>query len=105
MSKSEDASAAAVTVRRRPCALDPDELHGVPPLLARLYASRGIRTSADAGLELRDMLPVSSLAGSAAAVELLLAHRAAGSHVLVVGDFDADGATHPSGAGRIRDHR
>ncbi len=91
--KAQNSSAAAVTVRRRSCTVDPGELRGIPPLLARIYASRGICTSDDAGLELRDMLPVSSLAGGAAAVDLLLAHRAAGSPVLVVGDFDADGAT------------
>ncbi|MGB5622101.1 MAG: single-stranded-DNA-specific exonuclease RecJ, partial [Gammaproteobacteria bacterium] len=34
-----------------------------------------------------------AMAGSAAAVDLLLAHRTSASHVLVVGDFDADGAT------------
>src|SRR5262249_4244312 len=38
------------------------------------------------------LLPVGTLEGIPAAVELLLAHRAAG-HVLIIGDFDADGAT------------
>ncbi len=42
--------------------------------------------------ELSRLLPVGTSGGVAAAVELLLAHRDQG-RILVVGDFDADGAT------------
>jgi single-stranded-DNA-specific exonuclease len=64
----------------------------LPPLLQRIYSARGIRHADELALTLDRLLPVSSLEGVAAAVELLLAHRAAG-RVLIVGDFDADGAT------------
>lgn len=80
-------------IRRRPMLTDPGALGSLPPLLARLYAARGVRAAEEASLPLRDLLPVGAMAGSVAAVDLLLAHRAASSHVLVVGDFDADGAT------------
>ena len=80
-------------IRQRPLLTDPAALASLPPLLARLYAARGIRATGEVGLPLRDLLPVGSLAGSAAAVDLLLAHRESASHVVVVGDFDADGAT------------
>ncbi|MGD8977080.1 MAG: DHH family phosphoesterase, partial [Gammaproteobacteria bacterium] len=80
-------------IRRRPLLSDPASLKGLPPLLARLYAARGLASADEAKLELAGLLPVGSLAGSAAAVDVLLEHHAARSRVIVVGDFDADGAT------------
>ncbi|TLZ22403.1 MAG: single-stranded-DNA-specific exonuclease RecJ, partial [Gammaproteobacteria bacterium] len=62
------------------------------PVLGRVYAARGVRSLAELDTSLARLLPVGTLEGTAAAVELLLAHRAAG-RVLIIGDFDADGAT------------
>lgn len=79
-------------IRRRapPCALDfGNDLH---PVLRRVYASRGITRAEDIDLSLERLLPVSTLEGVERAAQLLAAHRAAG-RVLIVGDFDADGAT------------
>ncbi len=78
-------------VRRAP----PPELQlaaGLNPVLARAYAARGVRTAADLDTSLARLLPVGTLEGTPTAVELLLAHRT-GGRVLVIGDFDADGAT------------
>ncbi len=61
------------------------------PVLRRVYAARGLRTRADLDLSLEKLAPVGSLGGAAAAAELLLRH--AQRRVLVIGDFDADGAT------------
>ena len=61
-------------------------------MLRRIYLGRGVRTPDDLDLSLERLLPVSTLESIAAAVDLLLEHRAAG-RVLVIGDFDADGAT------------
>jgi single-stranded-DNA-specific exonuclease len=63
------------------------------PLLRRIYAARGVSSDNDLKLSLEQLIPVSQLDGVAQAVELLLAHRARGSRILIVGDFDADGAT------------
>ena len=63
------------------------------PVLRRVYAARGVRSEEELSLALSRLLPVGTLEGVEAAVELLLAHRAPGRKVLVVGDFDADGAT------------
>src|SRR5215475_6681731 len=52
----------------------------------------GARSAADLDVSLARLLPVGTLEGISAAVELLLAHRT-GGRVLIVGDFDADGAT------------
>jgi single-stranded-DNA-specific exonuclease len=62
------------------------------PVVRRVYAARGIASDSDLDLSLDRLLPVGSLEGLDAATQLLAAHRAAG-RVLVVGDFDADGAT------------
>src|SRR5579862_1711735 len=67
----------------------PSELH---PVLGRVYAARGVRSAIELDTSLGRLLPVGTLEGVQAAVELLLAHRNTG-RVLVIGDFDADGAT------------
>ena len=66
---------------------------GLHPVLRRVYAARGIQHADELLLELRRLLPVSTLDGIGPATELLLEHVERGSRILVVGDFDADGAT------------
>ena len=81
-------------IQRRP--VDPGAaaaLTGIPPLLARVYASRGIRDPAELDLGLAGLAPVGSLEGVDAAAALVAEHLESGSKILVVGDFDADGAT------------
>ena len=63
------------------------------PVLRRVYAGRGIEHGNDLALELDQLLPVSSFVGLAPGVELLLEHRRRAGAILVIGDFDADGAT------------
>jgi single-stranded-DNA-specific exonuclease len=82
-----------LVLRRRPAgAVDalPASLH---PVLRRVYAARGLVDADHLSLELRSLLPVSTLDGIGAATALLALHLARGSRILVVGDFDADGAT------------
>jgi single-stranded-DNA-specific exonuclease len=62
-------------------------------VLRRVYAARGLCRADELSLELRALLPVSTLDGIGPATELLAAHVERGSRILVVGDFDADGAT------------
>jgi single-stranded-DNA-specific exonuclease len=68
-------------------------LAGTPPVLARLYAARGVRGAAELDLGLGGLAPVGSLEGVEAAAALLADHIGRGSRILVIGDFDADGAT------------
>jgi len=63
------------------------------PALRRVYAARGLEAAEDLDLGLERLLPVSSLGGADAATDLLLACHRSGGKVLVIGDFDADGAT------------
>ena len=68
----------------------PGELH---PLLRRLYAARGVLTRTDFDLALASLADYRALGGMDRAVALLAEHLAAQKRILVVGDFDADGAT------------
>ncbi|HEX7013257.1 MAG TPA: single-stranded-DNA-specific exonuclease RecJ [Steroidobacteraceae bacterium] len=63
------------------------------PLLCRLYAARGVRAPSELDLSLSQLIPVSQLGGLASAVDLLCSHFVRRSRIVVVGDFDADGAT------------
>ncbi len=60
-------------------------------MLQRIYTARGLTEPAHLDLSLERLLPVASLENTAEAAALLARHRA--GRVLVVGDFDADGAT------------
>ncbi len=65
----------------------------VPLVLRRVYAARGVPDAQAAELKLAQLLPPDSLGQLQAAV-LLLAHAIeAKQHIVVVGDFDCDGAT------------
>jgi single-stranded-DNA-specific exonuclease len=61
------------------------------PVLWRAYAARGIRSVAELATGLERLTPVGTLGGVEAAVELLVSMR--DRRIVVVGDFDADGAT------------
>ncbi|MCR6662274.1 MAG: single-stranded-DNA-specific exonuclease RecJ [Luteimonas sp.] len=65
----------------------------VLPLLQRVYASRGVEDPALARPALAQLLPPDSLGGMEAATGLLMDAIASRARILVVGDFDADGAT------------
>ncbi|HEY8264980.1 MAG TPA: single-stranded-DNA-specific exonuclease RecJ [Steroidobacteraceae bacterium] len=80
-------------LRRRPAGEPGGLPQSLNPVLRRVYAARGLREADELSLELRGLLPVSSLDGIGPATELLAAHVERGSRILVVGDFDADGAT------------
>ena len=80
-------------IRRRPdvdASSLPSELH---PLLRRLYAMRSVTVADELQLALDRLVPVRQLGGIDRAVDLLCKHHAMRSRIVVVGDFDADGAT------------
>jgi single-stranded-DNA-specific exonuclease len=79
-------------IRRRTHQAPADFAGHLHPVLRRVYAARGIADESELDLSLERLLPVGSLEGLEAATRLLSLHRAAG-RVLVVGDFDTDGAT------------
>ncbi|MGD0490835.1 MAG: single-stranded-DNA-specific exonuclease RecJ [Steroidobacteraceae bacterium] len=82
----------ATEIRRRPAGGGLEPMRDLHPVLRRVYCARGVSSAEELDLSLERLLPVSTLAGVERAAEILAAHRASG-RVLVVGDFDADGAT------------
>jgi single-stranded-DNA-specific exonuclease len=81
------------TIHRRDCVVGDDWPATVPPLLRRVYSARGAHDHASARPRLADLLPPDDLLGLDAATALLADAIANDRHVLVVGDFDCDGAT------------
>ncbi|MDF2622315.1 MAG: recJ [Kosakonia cowanii] len=65
----------------------------LPPLLRRLYASRGVKSDRDLERSVKGMLPWQQLTGIDEAVTHLYNAMREGLRIIVVGDFDADGAT------------
>ena len=68
----------------------------VHPVLARIYASRGISDQGELGRNLKELLPDSAMKGVSAAVERLVVALEQQQRILIVGDFDCDGATSTS---------
>ena len=66
---------------------------GVSPLLARLYAARGVEGPSDIDYRLATLPHPVGLSGLAAASAVMADAIMRGQRLLVVGDFDADGAT------------
>ncbi|CAN5408950.1 single-stranded-DNA-specific exonuclease RecJ [soil metagenome] len=69
------------------------EQAGVHPLLARLYASRGVSAREELDDGLNRLLPPSGMKGTQEAAVLLADAIAAGKRLCIVADYDCDGAT------------
>jgi len=69
------------------------EQQGVPPLLARLYAARGIVEAQALDNSLALLLPPAQLLGADTAAALLADAIAEKRRLLIVADYDCDGAT------------
>lgn len=69
------------------------EQQGLHPLLARLYAARGIQTRSELDYELKSLLPPALLTHAAEAANLLADAIEAQATILIVADYDCDGAT------------
>lgn len=68
-----------------------ENLAGIDPLHARLFAMRGLTSADDLDYSLARLAPVSALENIDAAAALVIAKRDA--RITVIGDFDVDGAT------------
>lgn len=69
------------------------EQAGLPPLLARLFAARGAASGADIETRLAGLISPDEMKGSAKAAVFLADAIAAGKRLLIVADYDCDGAT------------
>ena len=79
--------------KHQPAVAERLQASGVHPLLARLWASRGIATLDDVRLEWPAMLAPKGLTHAAHAAVLLADAIAAKKKLLIVADYDCDGAT------------
>ncbi|MFZ1246434.1 MAG: single-stranded-DNA-specific exonuclease RecJ, partial [Azonexus sp.] len=69
------------------------EQQGLHPLLARLYASRGIKDKSELDYELKSLIPPTALTNATEAAHLLADAIEAEAKMLIIGDYDCDGAT------------
>jgi single-stranded-DNA-specific exonuclease len=69
------------------------EQQGMHPLLARLYAARGVTDKAELDYELKSLIPPTALTNATAAAQLLADAIEADASMLIIGDYDCDGAT------------
>jgi single-stranded-DNA-specific exonuclease len=69
------------------------EQAGVHPLLARLFAARGIRQADELDEQPAKLLPPAALRGAVEAARLLADALEAGDGLCIVADYDCDGAT------------
>lgn len=66
---------------------------GVSPLLARLYSARGVEDEVALSVSLNQIIPPNQLTNSTTMAALLADAIADKKKLLIVGDYDADGAT------------
>ena len=81
-------------IERREPRHDADALPAdMPPLLRRIYRNRGVTTAEELDLALGRLVDAGRLGGMPAALDLLEEALEQKHRILIVGDFDADGAT------------
>ena len=78
---------------RRPVVIPGDWARDLHPVLARVYAMRGATSLEQARPKLAQLHPPDTMGGLDAATRLLADAIADDAHIVVVGDFDCDGAT------------
>ena len=83
-------------IATRPCSFRHSEMlrqGGVHPVLARLYAARGLRDVRELSSELSSLMAPAGLLHIDAAAVFLADAIAAGKRMVIVADYDCDGAT------------
>lgn len=86
-------SRAIPELQRRQQQADVELSANLPPLLQQLYRKRGITDATQLERGANHLLPPQGLTGIDQAVQLLHQAMCDNRHIMVVGDFDADGAT------------
>ena len=66
---------------------------GTPPLLARIYAARGIHSTSQLDYDLRGLIPFTELTNVERMASLAADAIAEGKKLLIIADYDSDGAT------------
>lgn len=70
-----------------------EALEYLHPVLQRIYQARDINSPDELSRELKDLLPYSLLSGIGKATKRLIQALKDQQHIMIIGDFDVDGAT------------
>ena len=79
-------------IQQRPLLTSPEQFQGVPTFIAEILARRGVQSEQELELKLKHLLPP-SLKGLDTAVELIDQAIDQQQKIVIIGDYDADGAT------------
>ncbi|EXB26898.1 single-stranded-DNA-specific exonuclease RecJ [Acinetobacter baumannii 1437282] len=79
-------------IQKRPLITRPEQFQGVPAFIAEILARRGVQSEQELELKLKYLLPP-ALKGLQTAVELMDQAIDQQKQIVIVGDYDADGAT------------
>lgn len=79
-------------IKQRPLLTRPESFQDVPSFIAQILARRGVESQQELELKLKHLL-VPSMKGLPEAIQLIDAAIDAGQKIVIVGDYDADGAT------------
>ncbi|MCX8575318.1 MULTISPECIES: single-stranded-DNA-specific exonuclease RecJ [unclassified Gilliamella] len=80
-------------VRRKLPELHPEFSNDIPTLLQRIYALRGVTSSKEIDYAARNLSNYDQLNGIDKAVEIIYSAMKNNQRIMIVGDFDTDGAT------------
>lgn len=79
-------------IQQRPLLTSPEQFQGVPAFIAEILARRGVQSEQELKLQLKHLL-APSLKGLDTAVELIDQAIDQQQKIVIIGDYDADGAT------------
>ncbi|WP_038346308.1 single-stranded-DNA-specific exonuclease RecJ [Acinetobacter sp. A47] len=81
-----------IQIQKRPLITRPEQFQGVPAFIAEILARRGVQSEQELELKLKHLLPP-ALKDLETAVELIDQAIDQQKRIVIVGDYDADGAT------------
>lgn len=79
-------------IRERPLMANPENFQGLPPLFAKILARRGVQSEQELELKLKYLL-APKMKGLELAIQLIDQAIDENKKIVIVGDYDADGAT------------
>ena len=81
-----------IQIKQRPLLTRPEDFQGMLPFIAQILARRGVASVQELDLKLKHLLPP-QLKGLQTAIQLIDAAIDQQQQIVIVGDYDADGAT------------
>lgn len=81
-----------IQIKKKPLLTRPEQFQGVPTFIAEILARRGVQSEQELELKLKNLL-APNLKGIDVAVELIDQAIDQQKQIVIIGDYDADGAT------------